>query len=498
MYSKCGSHAKAQELFNQLANRNVVTWNSLIASYVRHGMNSEALHAFERMQNEGLFPNAITFICILKACCNLGTFETGEKIHSEISKQGFLEKNAAVGTVLIDMYAKCGMISKARIVFDNLLSRNIATWTSLIGGYAEVGLGHEALRLYDQMQHEGLLPNAITFICVLKACSTTGNVMKGEEIHREISRQGLIEKEIAVGNALLHMYAECGALAKAQEVFQELPSWNTTTWTVLISCYLQHGLNDEALSCFDDMQVEGCCPDSVTYICASQACGNLGAVEKGEKLNAMIIKQGLPEDLELGTALVDMYAKGGLLTRAQQVFERACSRNVATWTALISGYAHAGKMGLSSYLLNQMIGEGVKPNPVTFLVLMNACGHVGLVSNALLYFEMMTKSWSSFPSSEHYISIIDVLSRADRIDEAMSTTKYVTHVADFWLWSSLTGACRKWGNMDFARWIFEQISVLDWKLATPYICMQDIYVAAGIDDEVDKFELFNVWNIRQP
>ena len=225
MYVKCGALAKAQAIFNELPVRDVVSWNVLISGYAKHGDGERALTSFQEMKSEGFSPNAVTMVCVLKACDNLGALNKGHEIHAAIVTDGLLEEDIYVGTALLDMYAKCGLLLEAQEVFDGLPIRDVAAWTSLIGGYARHGHGESALKCVEQMQSEGLSPNALTLVCILKACGSIGALDKGKEIHAQIAQDESLKTNIHVGAALVDMYAKCDLLEKSQEVFDELPAW---------------------------------------------------------------------------------------------------------------------------------------------------------------------------------------------------------------------------------------------------------------------------------
>jgi pentatricopeptide repeat protein len=295
MYAKCGSLPEAQEVFEHLTCRNVVTWTALIAGFVLHGQGKEALRVYHEMQSDGVTPNVVTYICALKACSSIRAIEKGQEIHAHIERHGLLETDLAVGNTLIDMYAKFGLLPKARKVFDELPSRNIVSWTALIAGYTEHGYGDEALECFAEMQGKGFSPNAATFICGLRACGSTGAIGRGHEIHAEIERRGLLDAGPSLGNSLIDMYAKCGSLSKAQEVFDHLPARDIVSWNSLLAGYAEHDRGEEVLVYFDKMQ-DGCVsPDAVTFVCSLKACGSTGAIEKGQEIHAEVERQGLLE-----------------------------------------------------------------------------------------------------------------------------------------------------------------------------------------------------------
>ena len=375
MYAKCGSLPKATQVFEALPVRNVVSWNALLAGYGHQKHYCEIFDCFGRMQRDSISPNAITFICVLKACIGIRSVEKGKQIHNEIVRRGLLDNHILVGTTLVDMYAKCGELHKAQKLLEELHVRNVVSWNALIAGYTQHGKGIEAFTCFEQMQNEGYCPDVVTFICILNACGKIISVEKGKQIHKEIMIRGLLEKHVSLGNALVDMYAKCGDLAKAQNVLEQLPVRNVVSWSTLISGYAQAGLGHEALSCFDNMQSDGLCANVVTFISILKACGNEGNIDKGKKIHEEILNRGfLEKDISLGVALVDMYTKCGLLTKAEDLFEELLVRDVVSWSALIAGYAEKGYRHEALNCFEQMQREGIFPDAVTFACILSACG----------------------------------------------------------------------------------------------------------------------------
>ncbi|MCO5557222.1 hypothetical protein L7F22_010782 [Adiantum nelumboides] len=340
MYAKCGVLQKAQVLLDRHNSSNIIPWNALITGYAREGQGQNALDCFEQMQGKGIPADEFTYSCILKACAMMGAVDKGEEIHNDISRQGLLKHNIVLGNALVGMYAKCGALCQARAVLKELPSRNSISWSALIAGYSQKGRGHQALECYEQMQHEGISPDAVTYVCILKACAVIQAFHKGKEIHEEVMRHGLLEHEIIVGGALIDMYAQCGALPQAQSVLEKLPSRNIVCWNALIAGYAQKGQGQQALGCFQRMLQESICPDGVTYVCILKACAVIEAIDKGKQIHEQILRQGLLQhDVVLGGALVDMYVQCGALSQAHSALKKLPSRNVECWNALITGYA---------------------------------------------------------------------------------------------------------------------------------------------------------------
>ncbi|KAH7284539.1 hypothetical protein KP509_34G058900 [Ceratopteris richardii] len=378
MYSKCGLMNKAQEVFDSLPARDVISWTSLIAGYSKHNFAEKAMECYDQMQLTGIIPNAITYVCILKACGTSGDLDMGFEIHSEICRNGLLEKNLFLGSALIDMYAKCAISSRAEEIFNRFTARDTILWNTLIAGYADNDEGYKALHCYEMMQFDGFNPDIVTFISILKACAATGAIHKGQELHIKIAQSGLLKKEIEIENALIDMYAKCGSLNKAHKVFQGLPLRDEISWNTMIAGYTNHEDYEEAMSCVEQMQVEGFSSTDVTLVSLLDACSNIEDVKRGKKLHAEIIHRNLLKDNSaIGSAVIDMYAKCGLVDKAKEVFDKLSARNVILWTTLIAGYVQQEFAKDALDCLEKMVLEGISPNNVTYACSLKACTILG-------------------------------------------------------------------------------------------------------------------------
>ncbi|KAI5065527.1 hypothetical protein GOP47_0020222 [Adiantum capillus-veneris] len=380
MYAKCGYLASAEQVLSELPVRDVVSWNALLSGFCQHGRAQDALYCVECMQGEGIFPNRVTFLCVLKACGSIRATQRGKFVHAEIARQGLLANNIVLGNALVDMYAKCGAFNEAQQVLDELPVQNVVSWTALITGYAQHGHGHQALDCFIQMRQKGLSPNAVTFSCILKACGSLKAVKRGEILHAEVVRKGLLGEDVVLGNSLVDMYVKCGQLVKAQQVFDTLPSKNIVSWNTLIAGYSLHGHGERVLMLFEQMRRNNLNFDVVSLVCVLNACGSIRELEKGKDIHAEVVKQGLSEQLSmLGNALLDMYAKCGAFAEAQTVFDELPVKDVVSWTALIVGY-YQHELGVKALdCFEQMKREGFAPDAVTFACVFKACGSIGAV-----------------------------------------------------------------------------------------------------------------------
>ena len=486
MYAKCGFLTKAQEVFNNLPVRDVVSWNALASGYLQQGKGEEALICLRTMQNQGGFPDAISYMCILKSCGSIASASEGKETHAEMIKKGLLDKDPLLGNALVYMYAKCGLLLEAQEIFDRLLTCDVVSWTTIITGYADHGYSKEALSCFEQMQSQGVHPNAITFISVLKACMDIGAIEKGQAIHMRVDKEGLLENHVLVGSTLVAMYSKCGSPTKAREVFDKLPERDAFSWTALIAGYEEIGDYHQALNCFHQMQLDGIFPDVVTYVSILRSYGALGATEKGLEIHSLMVKKGCLEiDHIIGNALVDFYSKCGACMDAQKVFDNLSIRDVISWTALIAGYAQCAESEVVFSTFDRMIEHGVAPTLVTFVIIINACCHAGLVDRGENYFRM-SKDCGIIPTLEIYTCMIDLFSRAGQFDKTLIMIKEMPYQADLAVWRIILGACQKWGNVELGRWAFENAMHLDDKEAVAYVCMCNIYLDAGMHQDAEE------------
>lgn len=450
MYATCESLEEAQEVFDNLQVRDVVLWNVLIAGYADRKCGEETLKCLGQMQQDGFPCNAVSFACGLTACGHLGALERGQEVHAAIAREGF-ESDVFVSSSLVDMYAKCNSLVEARDVLDAMPFRSLVSWSALITGYAQNECGKEALYCFEQMQEEGLSPDAMTFASCLKACGSIDAIGKGREMHLLITKEGLEDGQF-IGSALVSMYAKCGALFEAQEVFLKLPIQGLVLRNALMAGYAEHGCCKEAQACFEQMQLDGifpnvaswnaviCAfarqgesdkafslyaqmqeqallPDKATFVSLLNACAGKTALEAGRKLYCCVQKSEL--DSIMATAIINMYTKCGSTEDAQLVFDAMPTKDVVGWTALIAGYGRQGESELVFHWFEKMKQEGIRPNKVTLLSVLNACSHLGLVNEGQAYFDAMVEEYGIIPNIQHHNCMVDLHKRAGQLDEAI-------------------------------------------------------------------------------
>ncbi|KAH7276434.1 hypothetical protein KP509_39G007300 [Ceratopteris richardii] len=479
MYAKCGDIVKSREVFDSLLSRNVVSWNSLITGYVECRFFEEALECTEQMQCEGVSQSNVTLVCSLKACGSIRSASKGHMLHTEIIKKG-LEGELVISSALVDFYSKCGLLAEAKIMFEKYSMQDEIACTSLLTGYEENGYPEEALLCYEKMAGESVNLGAIILTCTLKACASMRDVNKGQEIYAEIARKGFFEKNVLVGSALVHMYAKCGHLNKAKEIFDELHDRDLVTWTTLMDGYLEHGNDKEALSCLEKMHQAGIPLDALTLVLGLKACTTIGAADEGQAIHAQIERLGLEQDTVIGSSIVAMYAKCGHLVDAWYVFNKLPATDVVSWGEIIAAYADLGESKCALDLFTLMLEEAVKPDPVLFVTVLNACSHGGCIDESEFYLLRMWTEHGIVPNFEHHICVIDLYCRAGQSEKAIFMIEKMPFHPSLVIWHAVLAACRRWGDVDFGKDAFDHAVDLDCEDVSIYVLMYNIYGDEGI------------------
>ncbi|XP_058084039.1 pentatricopeptide repeat-containing protein At5g66520-like [Magnolia sinica] len=410
-------------------------------------------------------------------------------------------------------------LNYARLIFDHIQTPSTYIYNTMIRAYATSPNPIQGVHLYNHMKKQGAPPDNYTFPSLLKACSTLRAPRKGEETHCCVIKHGF-DTDLFIQNSLIHLYgsnAEIdaarrifdGMLVKdvatwttliicysysasielARQVFDEMPERNVVSFSAMITGYVQRGRFKEALHLFRDLQIARIEPNDSALMSVLRACSNLGALDCGRWIHSYIHKtKGRELDGRITTALIDMYCKCGSLENALFVFASAKEKYVGAWTAMISGLAMHGFGERSIDLFEEMIALGIKPNVVTFVALLSACTHSGLVKDGLRYFEHMQAEYGIKPTIEHFGCVVDLLGRAGLITKAVEFIRKMPMEANAAIWGALLSACRVHKNVEFgelaARWL-----VRDEPLnGAVYMALLSLYSEAGRWDDVERMK----------
>eukprot|EP01018_Ginkgo_biloba_P026783 Gb_12573 [translate_table: standard] len=393
------------------------------------------------------------------------------------------ESDVFVRTALIDMYTKCGNIETARELFDKMSNRNVVSWNAMIAGYAQNGHANEALTLFYQMQLQEEIPDSVTIVSVLHACTRSGDLQQGRSVHNYIIQRGF-ESDIYVGNSLLAMYAKCGRVDVTRQLFDKMSKRNVVSWNAMIAGYTQNGHDNEALILFHQMPMVEMTPDLATILSVLLGCANLAALQQGKWIHGYIIRSGFESDICVENSLIDMYAKCGNIQIARQLFDKMTERDVVSWNAMIESYGMHGCGEDVLTLFSQMQQTGIRPDDITFIYVLSACSHAGLIKEGWQYFDYMTQNYGITPCMEHYACMVELLGRAGHLDEAQDFIEKMPLEPGASVWGGLLGACRIHSNIKLGKCVADHLFNLQPEHHGYYVLLSNIYAAAGRWDDV--------------
>jgi pentatricopeptide repeat protein len=324
------------------------------------------------------------------------------------------------------------------------------------------------------MVQVGVELSPFTCSIALHACVSIANLRIGQQLHL-LSLKKALSANLAVANALIHVYCNCAHLLDARRIFDEIPEKNLVTWNTLIAGYSQCNPL-MALQLFRDMNLQQNC---FTLTSITSSCAGLAALGLGKQVHGAVLRRNYGEDLQLSNALVDMYSKCGSIADAKRMFNRMGCKDKLSWTAMICGYGMNGYANEAIQLFSSMIHAGVCPDHVVFLALISACSHAGLVDEGWNFFRSMTTEYKIQPKKEVYGCVINLLARAGRLREAFDLINRMPFAPDESIWGALLGACKMHKNVELGRLVARRIIEVNPDGAKTYILLANIYAAGN-------------------
>jgi pentatricopeptide repeat protein len=484
MYAKCGYLNDARHVFDKMSERNIVSWTAMIAGYAQHRQSHEAIELYREMLGEGLRANQFTFASVLRACASSASVKHGEQIHAQVIETGF-GSDVTIGNALVTVYARCGSLKNAREVFDRVSQRDVVSWSAIIAGYAQNGHGYEAQKLFSRMLWAGVKSDKFIFATALVACGDAEDLELGKQVHTHVIKTDF-ESDAFMESTLVTMYVKCGSIEDAHKVFDKVLECDLVTWTAMMAGYAQSGRGEAALKIFCQMLQAGIKPDNFSFTSVLGVCADLATIDQGRQFHCQTIKNGYQQDASVGSALITMYAKCSCIEDACEVFEMMPKPDVVSWTAMIAGYALHGQGKEALQLFEQMQCAGIKPDHITFVGVLSACSHVGLVDEGRQYFDSMTRVYDLVPTMEHYACIVDQLGRAGRLDEAEGFINEMPFEPSALVWGTLLSACKIHGNMKLGKHAAEKLLELEPQESAPYVLLSNIYASESRWDDAAR------------
>uniref|UniRef100_A0ACD6A0Q5 Uncharacterized protein n=1 Tax=Avena sativa TaxID=4498 RepID=A0ACD6A0Q5_AVESA len=485
MYSAAGKLVDAEFLFGSMGRRDLISWNTMISSYVQNGSNVDALKTLGQLLQTNEAPDRMTFSSALGACSSPGALMDGRMVHA-MTQQLSLESNLLVGNSLLTMYGKCNSIQDAERVFHSMPTHDVVSCNVLIGSYAALEECTKAMQVFTWMRGREINPNYITIVNIQGSFTSSYELHNyGLPLHAYTIHAGFLADDY-VSNSLITMYANCGDLDSSTSVFHTIINKSIVSWNAMIAANVQHGHGEEALKLFLDMQHAG---NSLDHVCLAEclsSSASLASLEEGMQLHGLGVKCGLDMDSHVVNAAMDMYGKCGKMDEMLKMLPDPAVRPQQCWNTLISGYARYGYFNKAEDTFKHMVSMGRKPDYVTFVTLLSACSHAGLVDKGIDYYNSMSSAFGVSPGIKHCVCIVDVLGRLGRFTEAEKFIEDMTVLPNDLIWRSLLSSSRTHKNLDIGRKAAKKLLEFDPFDDSAYVLLSNLYATNARWSDVDR------------
>ncbi|KAL2553570.1 Pentatricopeptide repeat-containing protein [Forsythia ovata] len=481
MYSKWGKIVEAERVFSEMSDRDLVSWNAILSGYAQEGTYGlEAILAFVEMVREGMKLDHVSFTSVVSACGYERNLVFGRQIHMLSVKRGY-DTHVSVCNVLISMYSKCDVVEDAKLVFENMIDRNVVSWTTMLSIIEE-----DAVSLFMEMRRDGIYPNDVTFVGLIHAITTNNMMQEGLLVHGFCIKTNFIS-ELNVANSFITMYGKFELMEDSIKVFEELNSIEIISWNALISGYSMNGMYQEAVQKFLSASME-LLPNHYTFGSVLNAIASSESISlrQGQRFHGYILKLGLNTDPVVSGALLDMYAKRGSIYESQKIFHGLVEKSQVAWTAIISAHARHGDYESVMKWYEEMVKSGVKPDSITFLSILTACGRKGMVDMGIEIFNAMVNDHSIEPYPEHYSCMIDMLGRAGRLEAAEEFINRIPGGPGLSMLQSLLGACKIYRNEEMAMRVADVLIAKEPEDSGSYVLMSNLFAEKGKWENVAK------------
>ncbi|XP_058073629.1 pentatricopeptide repeat-containing protein At3g12770-like isoform X1 [Magnolia sinica] len=487
LYAKVRSLESSSDVFENMPARDVASWNAMMHAYKDFGCYEKALDLFNRMQLEDMRGDVITFATMLSICAQCSSLRQGKCLHAYMIKIGPI-RNVSIGNALLSMYANFDCMESAQKIFCKMHRLDVVSCNVLLAALVRNGSKIQAWELFKQMRQMGIEPNSFTLVSILAACKNQASLKTGQSIHSHAIRHGK-EFNSSLHTALTDMYMDCGDEKTARCLFERSSDRDLISWNAMVACYVRSGRPNEALLLFQQMQSE-VKPNLVTMINTLPSIAHLANLPQGRCMHAYIIRNfPLHLDVAPGNALLTMYAKCGSIHDAERVLQCLPRRDIVSYNAMIAGYGMHGRGKDALRVFSEMQEAGLRPTSVTFVSVLSACSHSGLVEKGQQLFQSMSWHYNVVPEIVHYACMVDLFGRAGLLDEARNFIDLMPMEPDASVWRALLGACRNFSNIELARVVSEKLIELEPMNIGNYILLSNIYAAAGNWDIVRKLRM---------
>lgn len=461
LYVRCNHSFFARNLFDEMHERDVVSWTTMISCYIQIGDVFESSRLFHKMRISGIEPNSVTLAVVFRAFDVGKSADGGRQMHGFAIKMGF-GSHELVQNSILTAYGKMDCFKEAEKLFDFIEERSFVSWNILMLAYFSAGDFFEVVEWFQRMMAE-LYPSPESLTLVISALSKLRELRMGQQIHCYAVKHGQIDMVLQA--SFMSFYAQCADLASSFSLLQEFGKINSSIpWIVMMWAFVQSGQSRQAISLFQRMRNLGFKPKADALRCLVTAYTHLGALLQGKVIHGYLIRHQCSAESEAGrleTSIHNMYAKCGNIILARRCFDNMVYRDILAWSSMIESYSIHG-MGLEAIkLFHQMQEAGVNPNSITFLSLLSSCSHSGLVNEGCQVFSSMTENFGIKAELSHYTCMVDLLARAGKLTEALNLIHSMHVKPDGRIWGALLASCRVHGNVNIGEYAAQRLFELE-------------------------------------
>lgn len=541
-YIKLRQLENARQLFEKMPERGCVSYTTMILGLAQNDCWREAIEVFKDMRSAGVAPNEVTMASVMSACSHIGDIWNCWMLHALVIKLHFFDlvlvstnllhmycvcsrlkdarrlfsempvRNTVTWNVMLKGYVKSGLVDQARELFEKIPERDVISWATMIDGFVQMKRLREALLMYSAMRKSDMHPNEVMIVDLLSACGQSVSIDEGRQFHSLIVKNGFVCYDF-IQATIISFYAACGRIDlaylqyqmsdkshltssnalivgftknkmidQARQIFDMMPEKDVFSWSTMISGYAQNELPDMALELFHGMVVSGVEPNEITMVSVFSAIAALGKLLEGRWAHEHVCNKAIPLNDNLSAAIIDMYAKCGSINTALDVFHqiRDKASTVSPWNAIICGLAMHGHANLSLEIFSNLERRSIKLNSITFLGVLGACCHAGLVELGERYFWSMKTVYGVEPNVKHYGCLVDLLGRAGRLREAEETIRTMPMKADVVIWGTLLAACRTHREVEIGERAAESLARLEPSHGPGRVLLSNLYADVGL------------------
>ncbi|GMH06430.1 hypothetical protein Nepgr_008270 [Nepenthes gracilis] len=483
LYSNFGDIESANTVFESIDVKDAMAWNCIISGNLKNKRINEGLYLFSRMLTSGVVPTEFTYSMVLSGCARLGDYSCGQLTHARVIVTN-VPVDLPLQNALLDMYSSCCDTQSALNVFRGIENPDLVSWNSILSGYAETGDGEKAMHMFILLLGMSEAePDEYTFAAVISAVGELPASYYGEPLHAQVIRFGC-DTSVFVGSTLISMYFKNVMSESAGQVFYSITKKDVVLWTEMISGYLRLAYGEKAVKLFFNMWQEGHRFDSFALSSMLSACADLTTLKQGEMVHCQAIKNGCDAEISVCGSLVDMYSKNGHLQAAKSIFSKVENPDLKCWNSMIGGYSLHGNAEEALKLFDDVLDHRVNADHVTFISLLSACSHCGLVEKGKYLWNVM-KDNKIVAGEKHYSCMVSLLSRAGLLEETekmINESPFRENCLE--LWRTLLSSSVANKNLAVGLRAAEMILALNAEDSGTHMLLSNLYAATGRWDSV--------------